>query len=131
MNGVVVQCAVNIVRAVHVVRARHGVIERNHVVVVVVVQVHASTGMVRTRWHARVWIVHHVERIVLLMGHSTVLVMNAVHVVVHVVWHVRCAVMVTVQVVVVVNKLVVIVASIAKGCKIGIKRAHFMETRLE
>lgn len=100
-------------------------------VVVVIVQVHASTGVVRARWHASVWIVHHVERIVLLMGHSAVLVMNAVHVVVSVVLHVVWCVVVTVQLVVVVNKLVVIIASIAKGCKIGIKRAHFMETRLE
>lgn len=82
--------------------------------VVVIVQVYASTWVVRTGWHARVWIVHHVERIVLLMGHSAVLVMHRMHVVMSVMRHVMCWVRMTVQMVVVVNKLVMIIASVAK-----------------
>ncbi len=117
----IVQCAVNIVSTVHVMRPSHGMVQHVHVMVVLVVQVHTPT------WMVRAWIVHHIERIVLLVGHSSVLVMTAMHVVVCVVRHVMRCVM-TLQMLVVVNKLVVIIASIAKGRKIGIKGAHFMET---
>ena len=83
-------------------------------VVVVIMQVYTSTWMMRAWWHARVWIMHHVERIVLLMGYAAVLVMNSVHVVMSMVRHVMCWMMVAVQVLVVVNELMVIIASIAK-----------------
>jgi len=77
--------------------------------------------------HSCVRIVHHVKRVV-LVSHSAVLVMAAVHVVVCVVWHLMRCVVMTVQLVVLVNKLVVIITSIAKGRKVRIKGAHFMET---
>lgn len=121
LQWVVVERAVNLVRAVHVMRTSERVVVEH--VAVVVVQVTFRTRVVRRR-HSGVRIMHHIERVVLLMRARAMRVMNGVQVIM------ACVVarVMAVQLVLVHKLVVVIISSVAKGGKVGIKRANFMET---